>query len=244
MAHYFSSAPLWVITIFLPVFLYCIFFIAQMAKEAALDAGLIETKTRNIRNGIFIFYVFYLVYASLLALNGVFDVNGLPPRAMVWAGIPLLIFLFAFVGNTKLFKRLLQAVKLETLIRVHIFRLAGVFFLLLMFYHTLSAKFALFAGLGDMITAIFAYPVAKLAARKQRGWKIAVYAWNIFGIMDIIDLLICAVLSASHGKMREIGLFPFVWFPAFAPAIILFLHTLVFRKLNQLMKASPAMLNP
>ncbi|MFC0513535.1 hypothetical protein ACFFGT_04960 [Mucilaginibacter angelicae] len=233
MAHYVSAAPLWAVIVFIPVFLYSVFFITRTARQAALNAGLAQHQARNIRFGIFGFSVLYLLYASMLALNGVLDVNALPPRALVWAGIPLMVILFAIIGNLPLYKRLLQSIPLEALIRVHIFRVVGVFFLILLSYRVLPARFGLFAGLGDIITALFAYPVARMASRQQRGWKLAVYLWNIFGIMDIIDLLTVAVLTGSGGNLREMAIFPFVWFPVFAPATILFLHAAVFRKLGQ-----------
>jgi len=235
MQHYISSAPSWVIISLIPLFLYAIFFVTGPFQQAALDAGMTAGQSQKIRYGIFGFYLLFLAYASVLALNGVLDVNTLPPRNMVWAGFPLLLILFGIVGNTPLFKRLLKAITLEALIRLHIFRILGAFFLILLAYQLLPARFALFAGLGDVITAIFAYPVARMAAQKRGGWKVALYVWNIFGIMDIIDLLIVAVLTGANGNLREMAIFPFVWFPAFAPATILFLHASVFRKLRQLM---------
>jgi hypothetical protein len=39
--------------------------------------------------------------------------------------------------------------------------------------------------------------------------------------------------SAAGQTGGEMTLFPFVWFPAFAPATILFLHFAIFRKLRQ-----------
>jgi hypothetical protein len=71
-----------------------------------------------------------------------------------------------------------------------------------------------------------------MASRQKPGWKVAVYAWSIFGIMDIVDLLMIAVMIGANGNLREMAIFPFVWFPAFAPATILFLHAMVFRKLR------------
>jgi len=60
-------------------------------------------------------------------------------------------------------------------------------------------------------------------------------------MLDIINLLVIAVIIAKNdmvtgvkGGLTEMTIFPFVWFPAFAPATILFLHTAVFRKLAQL----------
>jgi hypothetical protein len=232
MTNYISNAPIWAIILFIPIFLYSIFFITRPIQRAALDTGISSAKSKNIQWGIFIFYLIYLVYVATLALKGVLDVDSLPPRTMVWGGLPLLIILFGWIGNTGLFKQILRSITLEALIKMHVFRVVGVFFILLYAYHLLPAKFAFFAGLGDIITALLAIPVAGMVATQQPGWKIAVYAWNIFGIMDIIDLLIVAVTTGAGGNLREMAVFPFVWFPAFAPATILFLHTAVFRKLN------------
>jgi hypothetical protein len=231
MANYISGAPLWIVVLFILSFLYSIAFITKPVKEAALNAGMKPEKARNIQLGILGFYIIYLVYASVLALKGVLIVNSLPPRAMVWAGIPLMVILFGFIGNTSLFKTLLRSIKLESLIAVHVFRIVGVFFIILYGYQLLPMKFAFFAGMGDILTAILALPVARMVAKQQPGWKTAVYAWNIFGILDIVDLLVIAVITGANGNLREVAVFPFVWFPAFAPATILFLHTLVFRKL-------------
>ncbi|MDO3643193.1 hypothetical protein [Mucilaginibacter sp. L3T2-6] len=234
MANHLSGMPLWAVLLFLATFLYSIFFITKPVKRAALDAGLTPQKSKRIQIGIFIFYLVYLAYVSVLSLKGTFDVNSLPPRVMVWAGMPLLLILFVFVGNTRLFKKLLRAITLDSLIALHIFRLLGIFFILIYFYHLLPARFAFAAGLGDIITAILAIPVARIVVKKNPWREAAVYAWNIFGILDIIDLLIIAVITGANGNLREMTVFPFVWFPAFAPATILFLHAAVFRKLSQL----------
>lgn len=38
---------------------------------------------------------------------------------------------------------------------------------------------------------------------------------HIFGIMDIVDLLMIAVMIGANGNLREMTVFPFSWFPAF-----------------------------
>jgi len=134
--------PVWTIVVFIPVFLYCIYFLSRPVKQAALDAGLTPQKAQKLQTGSMLFFVLYLAYALMLAVSDVMDVNALPPRAMLYAGIPLAIFLFAFVRRTTLYKKLLQAIRLEALVRLHSFRLAGAFFILLYAYHTLPARFA------------------------------------------------------------------------------------------------------
>jgi hypothetical protein len=240
MASYLSGMPLWAIVLFIAGFLYSIAFIASQAKQAALYSGMTSVSAKNIWLGIFGFYVLYLAYASILALKGVFNSNSIPPKVMVFTAIPLTIMLFVIVGNTKLFKRLLRSISLESLIALHVFRVLGVFDILLYFYHLLPRDFAFSAGMGDIITAILALPVAKMVSKGKPGSVKMAYAWNIFGILDIITLLVLAIISTKNAIVtgepgpQEMTIFPFVWFPAFAPATILFLHTAIFRKLRQI----------
>lgn len=240
MQNYISGMPVWAIVLFIAGFLYSLTFLAKPAKQAALDAGMTPDSARNIQFGIFGFYILYLAYASIMSLNGVFYTNSIPPTVMVLTAIPLTIILFVFVGNTKLFRKLLQSIKLETLIALHVFRLLGVFFLLLYIYHLLPGPFAFSAAMGDIVTAILALPVAKMLAQGKPGSIKMAYAWNVLGVLDIISLLVIAIIGARNsiitgdqGSM-EMTIFPFVWFPAFAPATILFLHAAVFRKLRQI----------
>jgi len=59
-------------------------------------------------------------------------------------------------------------------------------------------------------------------------------------MLDIVNDIIIATIIAKHTMLSgergdlEMTIFPFVWFPAFAPATILFLHTAIFRKLHQI----------
>lgn len=242
MENYISSMPIWAIVLFIFGFFWSLGLIASRAKQAAINAGMSAGKSRNIQLGILGFYIAYLAYVSILSLKGVFDNKSIPPTVMVLASLPLMIVLFGFIGNTRLFKKLLGAITLESLITIHVFRILGAFFILIYFYHLLPAEFAFSAGMGDLITALLAWPVARMVS-KGKSWSIpVVYAWNIFGILDILTLLVIATIVGKNSiitgelGMREATIFPFVWFPAFAPATILFLHTVIFRKLFQLKK--------
>jgi hypothetical protein len=169
MANYISNAPLWVIILFVASFLFSIALIAKPAKQAALNSGMTAAKSRNIQFGILGFYVLYLAYVSILALKGVFYINSVPPKVMVFAAIPLTIVLFAIIGNTRLFKKLLRSITLESLITMHVFRLIGVFFIIIYCYRLMPAGLAFSAGMGDIITALFAWPVAKWSPKGNHG---------------------------------------------------------------------------
>lgn len=239
MAHYISGAPFWVVILFIGSFLVALTPIANTAKQAVLSSGMSIEKSKNVRSGVFIFFLLWLIYASALALTGGLSSNALPPRVMLFTTVPLTIILFLGVGNTGLYKKLLYSTSLESLIRIHIFRLVGAFFMILYFYRVFPAGFAFSASMGDIITAIFAIPVARAVAQKK-SWSIkAVYAWNIFGILDIVSAVGFAVvttIAAAQTGVRgpqEMTTFPFVFYPAFAPATILFLHYGIFKKLKQ-----------
>lgn len=240
MTSYLSTVPVWIIVIFIASFLYAITLIANPVKQAALNAGMSADKSRNIQFSILGFYIMYFAYVSILSLRGVFYIYALPPKVIVFAALPLVIILFVIIGNTRLFKQLLRSITLESLIALHVFRLLGVFFIILYFYRLLPADMAFSSGLGDIITALLALPLAK-AVSKRKSWSIkAVYAWNIFGAMDILVLITIAIVTTRRAMVTgeqgdlEMMRFPFAWFPAFAPATILFLHTVIFRKLWQM----------
>jgi hypothetical protein len=243
MTNYISSMPVWAMILFMLGLFFSVGLIAKRVKQAAITAGMTINKANNIQYGIYGFYGVYFTYVSILSLRGVFDNNSLPPSAIAFCAVPLMIILFGIIGITKLFKKLLRSITLESLITMHVFRLVGVFFIILWCYHLLPTEFAFSAGLGDIITALLAFPVARMVS-KGSPWSLpAVYAWNIFGILDILTLLAIAALDIKHAIVtggpgdREMTIFPFVWFPAFAPATILFLHTVIFRKIIQLKKA-------
>jgi hypothetical protein len=96
------------------------------------------------------------------------------------------------------------------------------------------------AGLGDMATALGAIFVAK-AVEDNKSWsRKATLIWNIFGFWDIVSVIVSAVLTTRYSIQNpenqgiiEMTKFPFVWIPAFAPAVIVFMHIAIFKKLKR-----------
>jgi hypothetical protein len=67
---------------------------------------------------------------------------------------------------------------------------------------SMSGPFPYFAGIGDVITGLFALPVARLAARNPR--DIRVLEWNIFGALDLIVALSLGTMSANGSLLQII----------------------------------------
>jgi hypothetical protein len=187
-----------------------------------------------------LFFLLYLCYIAFGSFNGWFTGDAIPPRILLFTTFPFAFLLFVVVKNTACFKRILQGALLENLVSIHIFRLIGVFFILLAFHDVLPKSFAYIAGMGDVLTAISSFFVANAIKNKKNNAKRLTQVWNIFGATDILFTAIYAnvlnVISIKSGVMgiETLALFPFCIIPAFAPPMILFLHWSIFQKLKKI----------
>ena len=234
-----TQVPIWLSVLFVVCFsTFPIFLVANAAKKALENESL--EKGRELRKKIIIFYWSYLLLIGLLSLAGFFEKNTLPPRIILASTLPLFLFYLIYVQKTKWFKSAFKHIKLEQLIFIHIFRFVGVFFFLVYTYNALPKEFAFIGGAGDIITAILVVPVV-IALKKKL--KIAIklaWIWNFVGILDIVSVLTTAIILTraaienNDPGVQQFGTFPFSWIPAFAPATIIFLHLLIFKKLRNL----------
>ncbi len=234
-----SQLPTWLNILFLLSFLAPIFMISKMVASSSKIANDDDATSTALFKKVFIFFSLFYLYVGIMSHTGLFAVNAMPPKVLIFTTLPLMLFYFGFVANTKIYKRLLNASKLSALIRLHIFRLVGVFFILAWWYGTLPKYFAFTAGFGDIFAAITAIYVANLVDAKHKHYKIAVLVWNIIGLLDILNVIFTAFFltykSLHYGGQGVIGMayFPYSLIPAFAPATIVFLHISIFKKLRQ-----------
>ncbi len=233
-----TQVPLWlsisfgILMLTVPTYL-----IANTVKVAANRAGKWDGKALQKR--VLFFYLGFFFIVSLVSLTGFFTVNTLPPRVIIFVVVPLFLFYLLWVQRRAWFATIFESVRLEQLIAIHIFRLVGVYFFLLYSYDALPWSFAMIGGTGDILTALFAIPVIYFLRQKVAFAKPLAWVWNIFGLLDILSVLSTAIVvtraAIANGEMGvgQFGTFPFSWIPAFAPATIVFLHILIFRKLRK-----------
>ncbi|MEM6700396.1 MAG: hypothetical protein AAF599_18475, partial [Bacteroidota bacterium] len=234
-----TNVPTWVSLLFIFSFLTPIYLIAKAAKNAYLKAGKSTSEAQGISRNIYVFYIAYLIFIAVLSLLGVFAENTLPPRILILGALPLLLFYFLYVNRSAWFKIVLKNAPLSDLVRIHLFRFVGIFFFINYYYGTLPKQFAFTGGGGDILTALLAIWVI-YALNHQKKYAISLtWIWNIIGLVDIISVLLTAIIItreavATNGEgVAQFGTFPFSWIPAFAPATILFLHAIIFRRLRQ-----------
>lgn len=191
---------------------------------------------------VFAFFALYLAYIALSSYFGWFMRVSLPPSVLLLTTFPFATFLFLVIAKTKIFQFILEKAPLESFVKLHLFRVIGVFFIILASEDALPHWFAFIAGIGDILTAIGSIFVARAIQNKRNYAKKLVLFWNVFGTIDILFTAIAAnvltKISMDSGAMGvdSLAFFPFCIIPAFAPPMILFLHWTIFKKLKQFSK--------
>lgn len=90
-------------------------------------------------------------------------------------------------------------------------------------YHGLPPEFAYPAAFGDLVTAILAFAAIPLVLRGSRLAKPMVWAFNIFGT---VDLLVAITTGTIYNAVMAMG--PAYWIPAFWVPLLLVTHYVTF----------------
>jgi hypothetical protein len=237
--NYISETPDWVTFSFIILYPLNILFVIKHIKTGAENSDIPKNITKRYFNSVLIFLFVYLIYTSILSLQGILTVNNLPPRVMLLTTLPFMLFLFIFVYKSSVYWKILKGISLESLVFIHIFRLIGVYFLFATYFKSLPIHFGILAGVGDILAGLGAIYISYII-RKGKSWsKNATIIWNYFGIAEIILVVMSALITTNFSikdsniqSVVEITKFPYVWFPSSAPVFILFLHAAIFQKLK------------
>jgi hypothetical protein len=218
-------------------------FLISIPLPFILIALFVRKEGKKIQNNkvfpsVILFFAIYLSYISLSSLNGWFNQVLFPPKILLLTTFPYGFFLFVIILKSKTYKLILNNASIENIIKLHVFRFIGVFFILLAVHDALPKYFSFIAGIGDILTALFSFFVVRTINNKKSYAKKLIYFWNIFGTIDIMFTAIAAnvltKISIDTGAMGvdSLAFFPFCIIPAFAPPTILFLHWAIFTKLK------------
>ena len=124
------------------------------------------------------------------------------------------------------------------LVALQVYRVLGSAFLIGWVYGAVPGIFALPAGIGDVITGLFAVPVAIALASGTKEARRAAIAWNIFGLADFVIALSIGLAITYHlietgFASATGGAYPTVMIPAFAVPSSILLHALSLRQLRR-----------
>jgi len=177
--------------------------------------------------GLFAWAIIAIVYSILVGLT---FPKLLPMLVIPWT-------LGGWLAFTPAFSAILKAVRVEKLIALSTYRIAG-FIFIYCYYScgTLSRGFALNAGWGDVLTGVLAIPVAVMVKRKSKASLVAFVAWSFLGIADLI---VAPASAAIYGPERLVD-FPINLIPLFlGPPFGILLHFITIRAYF-LQKQSPS----
>lgn len=180
--------------------------------------------------------------AVALATTGIYAATATPvPAIGVMAGLPVVSAAVAALLFTGVREALL-ALPLTLLVGLNAMRFFGGFFLLLALEGRLSGPFPQSAGWGDVIVGLTAIPLTLALARNPRGHRGALFAWNLFGTLDLIAAVTLGIMSAPGSPLQVFGgaigseavwMLPWSNIPTLLVPFYLITHGIVFAKLAQ-----------
>ena len=171
----------------------------------------------------------WAVVTAVLAVRGVFEqpvMTTMPPVG-IYLAIVLLALTICLAGSSTL-RRLLTNEK--SLIRLNLWRLVGVVFLLLMANGQMPALWALPAGIGDVIVGAAAFWVA--GQLDAPGGRRRAIIFNVFGLADLVVAVGLGIATSSgptqlfHTKPTSAFAtqFPLALVPTFLVPLAFMLH--------------------
>ncbi|HZV79000.1 MAG TPA: hypothetical protein VFF60_05225 [Candidatus Binatus sp.] len=134
----------------------------------------------------------------VIALAGSGAVSGSPIVLPVLFALPLVAAGLAATSAAS--RSAMMAIPAQLIIALNAMRVVGVLMVLAGVAGQMSGPFPYFAGIGDIITGVFALPVARLAAKNPRDAR--VLSWNIFGTLDLIVAVSLGVTSVNGSPLQ------------------------------------------
>ncbi|HET7885853.1 MAG TPA: MFS transporter [Bradyrhizobium sp.] len=186
-------------------------------------------------------FTLWMALAWGSAINGWFrpEVTSLPL-------LPMAIFLPLIIGaslllSSKRVGEVLDAMPLTWLVALQLYRVFGSQWLVYWLHGAIPGIFGVPAGTGDVLTGLFAVPVAIALASGSAEARKTAMLWNIFGIADFVVAVTMGLIT-SPGPLQLIvptgasigsGIYPNVLTPAFVVPSSILLHAVSLRQLSR-----------
>ena len=177
-----------------------------------------EWRRRRWAIGSAMIFAAWLAAVLLLAANGVFrpDAPRIPLALMTTLAAGYLVLL------SPTFRDIIAGIPQHWLIGIQTFRILGGVFLVRYFQGELPGVFAIPAGVGDVLTGIFAPVVAYWWFTGKPYARAAAIAWNLFGMADLVNAVAIGWLTGGGGG----GIvFPIVLIPIYAVPRAFLVHS-------------------
>jgi hypothetical protein len=179
-----------------------------------------QRRRRRWAIGSAIVFAAWLIGVMLLAGNDFFRLDVWPPRIPIAWVVTLAVGYLFLLSRT--FREIIAAIPQHWLIAIQTVRILGGMFLVRYFQGELPALFAIPAGVGDLLTGIFAPLVAYWWFVGKPYARAAAIAWNLFGMADLVNAVTIGSLTGGGGG----GIvFPIVLIPIYAVPRAFLIHS-------------------
>ena len=182
------------------------------------------------------------LYALLLAWGGLALVAG-ATGAVARSSVPVPVVLVGLAGGGLIawsasakFRAWVRAVPPRILVALHLTRFVGAWFIVLYRRGELPFAFAVPGGWGDILAAAGAAGLLLGAfPARTRGRRAALFAWNAFGLLDILFVVSSAarLFFAESGQLAPLTRLPLSLLPTFVVPLIVLSHLRIFGWLRE-----------
>ncbi|HLP75363.1 MAG TPA: hypothetical protein VK327_00460 [Candidatus Paceibacterota bacterium] len=171
-----------------------------------------------------------------LSLAGLFD-SRMPILIGLAVIIPIGLFITGYLRFGE-FRRFVLSADVRLLTLPHVWRVAGITFLILERKGILPAVFALPAGFGDIAIGATAPLIASMFLSGKSLSNRAFIWWNVLGLLDLVTAVALGILAsngplgilASGATTRVMGQFPLSLIPTFLVPLFIILHLIALFK--------------
>lgn len=163
--------------------------IVPFKKPSARTLGI------GLMSAMLVVWVGLVIYLGRLNFFRIELTSPLPPPIAGAALVPIIVGYVAF-QYWETFRRIIFTIPQHWLIGLQAYRITGGVFLVVYGLGLIPGVFALFAGIGDMVTGLLALRVAYFCY-KQKPWsRKAALIWNYVGLVELIMLIPLGLLSS------------------------------------------------
>lgn len=178
--------------------------------------------------------IFWLWFAAAVLAGHFLVLQRLPAPAvpgMVFTLTALLLLAYFRLPGVRAW---VDALPLRRLVLVHVTRFVGIVFLVLYHRGQLPYAFAVPGGIGDIVIATFALPVA-LAPLEDSSRLRAINIWNVAGLADILFVVITAIRInlADPAEMQALTHLPLSLLPTFLVPLLIATHVIIFTRISR-----------
>jgi hypothetical protein len=176
--------------------------------------------------------VFWAWFAAAVYAGQSLVLQRLPAPAVPAIVFALTAVLLAAYTRVSGVRRWVDDLDVRTLVLLHVTRFVGLAFLYLYRRGQLPYAFAVPGGIGDIIVATLALPVA-LAPLDPAQRRRAVSIWNVIGLVDILLVVSTAIRLnlADPSQMLALTHLPLSLLPTFLVPLIVATHIIIFIRL-------------